>query len=267
MSSPEPYEVYAVRYARHEKRRWEIFLGGDPHDVPVPLDYYVWAVVGAAGTFVVDTGFDEATSARRGRPRMRCPSEGLAMIGVDHAQVRDVIISHMHYDHAGNEHLFPGATFHLQDLEMAFVTSRRMCHGAIAHAVEPDDVCAMVRRLFSGRLQFHGGSAELAPGISLHHIGGHTMGMQVVRVWTRRGWVVLASDAAHYYANIEEGRPFPIVHDLGEVLEGYRTLRALASSPRHVVPGHDPLVMERYPAARPGLEGIAVRLDVEPAGC
>ena len=122
----------------------------------------------------------------------------------------------------------------------------------------------MVRRLFSGRLRFHGESEALAPGLSLHHIGGHTMGMQAVRVWTRRGWVVLASDAAHYYANIEEGRPFPIVYNLGDVFDGYATMRRLASSPRHIVPGHDPLVMQRYPAARPGLEGIAVRLDVEP---
>jgi len=265
MSTPAPYEVYAVRYARHEKRTSEIFLGGDPHDAPVGLDYYVWAVVGDDGAAVViDTGFDETVSARRNRPRFRCPGEGLAMIGVDHARVHDVVITHMHYDHCGNHHLFPEATFHLHEKEMAYATGRHMCHGAIRFAYEAEDVCAMVRRLFSGRLRFHGESEALAPGLSLHHIGGHTMGMQAVRVWTRRGWVVLASDAAHYYANIEEGRPFPIVYNLGDVFDGYATMRRLASSPRHIVPGHDPLVMQRYPAARPGLEGIAVRLDVEP---
>jgi glyoxylase-like metal-dependent hydrolase (beta-lactamase superfamily II) len=267
MATPDPYEIYAVRYARHEKRTSEIFLGGDPHDAPIGLDYFVWAVVGADGTaIVVDTGFDEAVSARRNRPRLRCPGEGLAMVGVDHARVRDVVITHMHYDHCGNHHLFADATFHLHDLEMAYATGRHMCHGAIAHAYEAEDACAMVRRLFSGRLRFHDRSEELAPGVSLHHVGGHTMGMQAVRVWTRRGWVVLASDAAHYYANIEDGRPFPIIYNLGDVFEGYKTLRALASSPRHIVPGHDPLVMQRYPAAKPGLEGIAVRLDVEPSG-
>ncbi len=90
------------------------------------------------------------------------------------------------------------------------------------------------------------------------------MGLQAVRVWTRRGWVVLASDASHFYANMEQGRPFPIIYNLGDMLEGYRTLERLASSHRHIVPGHDPLVLERYPAAKPGLEGIAVRLDAEP---
>jgi glyoxylase-like metal-dependent hydrolase (beta-lactamase superfamily II) len=85
----------------------------------------------------------------------------------------------------------------------------------------------------------------------------------VVRVWTRRGWMVLASDASHFYANMEEGRAFPIMHSHEDTLAGYETMRKLASAPNAIIPGHDPLVLQRYPAARPGLEGIVVRLDVE----
>ena len=90
------------------------------------------------------------------------------------------------------------------------------------------------------------------------------MGLQVVRVRTRRGWVVVASDASHFYANMEQGRPYPILFNVGEMLEGFKTVRKLAESPRHVIPGHDPLVLTRYPAAKPGLEGIVARLDVDP---
>jgi glyoxylase-like metal-dependent hydrolase (beta-lactamase superfamily II) len=85
-----------------------------------------------------------------------------------------------------------------------------------------------------------------------------------VRVKTRRGHVVLASDAAHLYAHVTERRVFPVTYNVGDVLEGYETLMRLAESPDHVVPGHDPDVARRYPAARPGLEGNAVRLDVAP---
>jgi glyoxylase-like metal-dependent hydrolase (beta-lactamase superfamily II) len=127
-----------------------------------------------------------------------------------------------------------------------------------------EEVTAMVRRVYEGRVKFHDGDAQLAPGLSLHHIGGHTMGIQSVRVHTRVGWIVLASDATHLYANMDEVRPFPIVHDVGAVVDGYRRLRELADDPRCVVPGHDPLVMQRYSAAGPGLEGVAVRLDAEP---
>jgi len=264
MSDPECYEIYAIRYARHDRPARDNFLGGDPHDGPMPLDYFVWAIVNENRTIVLDTGFDAAAAKQRGREFLRCPGDGLKTIGIDPASIGDVIISHMHYDHAGNQDLFPNARFHLQDSEMAYCTGRCMCHGALSHSFSPDDVTGMVRRVFDGRVRFHDGAGELAPGITLHRIGGHTMGLQATRVMTKRGWVVLAADATHLYANMEQGRPYPVVHDVAAVLEGFDTLRRLAHSPDHIVPGHDPLVMERYPAAKAGLEGIVARLDVAP---
>jgi hypothetical protein len=141
-----------------------------------------------------------------------------------------------------------------------------MAHGALRHAYDVGDVTEMVRKVYGGRVAFHAGDDALAPGLTLHHIGGHTLGLQAVRAWTRRGWLVLASDAAHFYANIDEGRPFPIVHDVGAMLEGHRRLTALASAPELVIPGHDPLVLQRFPPARPDLAGWIARLDEGPAG-
>lgn len=264
MSALEPYELYAIRYAHHDRRASENFIGGDPHDGPMPLDYFVWAIVGQSKIFVLDTGFDAEMAKKRKRELLRNPGEGLKAIGVDPAKVEDVIISHMHYDHCGNYDLFPNARFHLQEREMQYGTGRYMCHPTMRFPYEADDVVALVRKVFAGRVQFHDGQSEVAPGLSLHHVGGHTMGLQVARVWTRRGWVVLASDASHLYANMNQGRPFPIVFNVGDMLEGHKTLQRLASSPNHVIPGHDPLVLKRYPAARPELEGAIVRLDLEP---
>src|SRR5271156_2841966 len=259
------YELFAIRYGHHDRTASANFIGGDPHDGPMPLDYFVWAIVGEKRNFIVDCGFDAEMGRKRERQFIRSPGEGLSALGVNPDQVEDVIISHMHFDHCGNHSLFPRARYHLQDRELAYCTGRYMCHPATRMPFEPDDVTAMVRRVFEGRVRFHDGAEELAPGVSLHHVGGHTMGMQIVRVQTQRGWVVLASDASHLYANIEQGRPFPVVHDVGDMLEGYETIRRLASSPNHIIPGHDPLVLKRYPVAAPRLEGIAVRLDVEPA--
>jgi glyoxylase-like metal-dependent hydrolase (beta-lactamase superfamily II) len=76
---------------------------------------------------------------------------------------------------------------------------------------------------------------------------------------------VLASDGSHYYSNMDKGRPFPVVASVTEMVDGWRRVRALASDVRHVVPGHDPLVMKKYRAPDARLEGIAVRLDAEPA--
>src|SRR5690606_6573392 len=131
-------------------------------------------------------------------------------------------------------------------------------------AFEADDVARMVKRVFAGRVQFHDGAAELAPGISLHRLGGHTKGLQCVRVATRRGYVVLASDASHFYAHMETGRAFPVLYNLAELLAGYDSWYRLASSTAHVIPGHDPLVLERYPAASDAMRGWVARVDLDP---
>jgi len=258
------YEIRAIKYARHARRSSENFLGGDSHDVDMPLNYYVWVVSSAARTLVVDTGFGEAMAATRGRQLLKPVAAGLQALGIGCETVADVIVTHMHYDHAGNIPLFPSARFHLQDREMAFATGRCMCHDLLRHGYEAEDVVTLVRCVFERRVEFHDGAAEIAPGIEVHHIGGHTKGLQAVRVRTARGWVVLASDASHFYAHLEQDRAFPVLYNLGDMLEGYRTLRRLATSPRHIVPGHDPAVMARYPVAGPGMEDWIVRLDVEP---
>jgi glyoxylase-like metal-dependent hydrolase (beta-lactamase superfamily II) len=265
-SSNDTYEVFAVRYATMKRKANENFIGGDPHEEASDLDYFVWLVRNDQRTFVIDTGFHEETGRKRNRFLLRQPVAGLRALGVDANTVRDVIITHMHYDHMGNFAQFPQARYHLQDAEMLYATGRHMTHNIFAHPYEVEEVCELVRAVHKGRVLFHDGDEELAPGISVHRIGGHTMGIQSVRVRTKIGWIVLASDATHFYANMDEVRPFPIVFNIGDMVQGFRRLKELADDPRFVVPGHDPLVMQRYPIAGAGLEGVAVRLDVEPRG-
>ncbi|MEZ5866679.1 MAG: N-acyl homoserine lactonase family protein [Geminicoccaceae bacterium] len=262
----ERYEVFAVRYGTVAARtRRENFMGLDPHETaPMPLDYYVWVVRNEARTIVVDTGFDHAEAAHRGRRLERLPREGLALVGVDTLTVEDVIVTHLHHDHAGTLGDFPAARFHLQEAEMAYVTGACMCYPALRMPFSVEHVCEMVRNVYSGRVVFHDGDAEVAPGVTVHRLGGHSKGIQCVRVQTERGPVVLASDTAHFYENVEQGKPFIITHDVEATLRGYDRLRKLAASPAHIVPGHDPLVLQRYPALDERLAGIVCRLDVAP---
>lgn len=258
------YEVFALKYAERDGRRPDHFVGGDPHDVPMSMDYFVWLIRNGERLVLVDTGFDAAMAQKRGRRLVRAPREALALLGVSAYDVWDVVITHLHNDHVGTFFDFPNARFHVQDREMAYVTGRHMRHAFLRRPFEADHVAGMVRMVFEDRVIFHDGEGQIGPGVSVHHIGGHTAGLQCVRVHTRRGWVVLASDASHYYEHMEAERCFPTTFHLGEVLEGYAKLRCLASSPRHIIPGHDPLVLKRYPAVSPELEGIAVRLDTDP---
>src|SRR5258708_944430 len=138
--------------------------------------------------FATSAGAHAGGAPRRGGRMIHPPERGLAPLGVEEKEVRDVVLTHLHYAHVGNFGFFPAATFHLQDEEMAYATGRHMAQGFFNYAYEADEVAAMVREVYKGRVCFHDGDAELAPGLSLHRIGGHTKGLQAVRVRTRIGW-------------------------------------------------------------------------------
>ena len=129
---------------------------------------------------------------------------------------------------------------------MQFATGASMRFRVFRHSYCVDNVCSLVRLVYSDRLAFHDGDYDLAPGVSVHLVGGHTHGLQIVRIRTRRGYVVLASDAAHYLENLRARSPFPIVCDVAEMLRGYERIESLADSEEHIVAGHDPMVVERY---------------------
>ncbi|WP_159349302.1 N-acyl homoserine lactonase family protein [Roseomonas harenae] len=243
------WEAYALRYASHERTVQANFLHPpDPHDAPMPMDFFIWLLRDGAGReIVVDTGFSADTADRRSRRLIRPVDEVLRGVGTEPDGVSDVILTHLHYDHAGNLGLFPRSRLHLQDREMAFATGRNMCFGCIRQAFEVEDVVAMVRAVHADRAVFHDGEGEVAPGVTLHRVGGHTDGLQMVRVDTARGPLVLAGDASHYYANMERENPFPIVFDLGAMAQGWRTARRLARGDESlIIPGHDPEVLRRF---------------------
>lgn len=262
--APEPYEVYALRYARHDGRRsGENYLGEDPHDdASVDFDFYIWVLRNAQRTIVVDTGFTPEMAARRRRTYLHSPLALLRELDIDPASVSDVVITHMHYDHAGNIGGFPQARFHLQEAEMAYCTGRCMCHDVLRKPFEARDVAAAIEKLYAGQVRFVDGDQPIAPGVGVHLLGGHTAGLQVVRVLTARGHLVLASDAAHYWDNLRARRPFPIVLDVARMLDAHQRIEALADGPDHIIPGHDPGVRLRFPAWN-GHEDI-VRLHAEP---
>lgn len=230
----------------------------------MPMDYFVWAAVSPQHTFVIDTGFSHALAAKLGRSLLRCPIETLPSIGIDPTTVSDVILTHLHYDHAGNLGRFPQARFHLQKRELEFAVGPYLRYERLAFAFDVEQIVEAVRLSFARRIVFHDGDAEIAPGLSLHLAGGHSHGLQFVRAHTRRGWVVIASDVSHFDENILSERPFPIAFHIGDMLDGFTKVRALADSADHIVSGHDPAVMARYPNASKELDGVAVRLDLPP---
>ncbi|WP_439597749.1 N-acyl homoserine lactonase family protein [Falsiroseomonas sp.] len=256
------WEVHALRYATDGARRanqW--FLGGSGGDAAMPIAYHAFLLRGPGGVIAMDTAADAARCARYGKADFRALGDALAALGTAPGGVRTVIQTHLHWDHAGQPGLFPNATFHLQAREMAHVTGPAMRHAVLRAGYETADINAATDLLHAGRLVLHKGEVRLADGMTLHHVGGHTDGLQVVRVHTRRGWMCLATDAVAHRANLERRIPFPAVFHVGDALDAFETVLALADAPDLVIPGHDPWVTEAHAASAAGTQGWLARLD------
>ena len=257
------WEVFAIKYAdRNARTRADSFIFDDNHDAPHAMDYFMWLLRRGDEVILVDTGYDDAEAAARDRPIRLDPVTALAPFGIAPQDVDHIIVTHLHYDHAGGLHLFPNAKLHLQAAEMAYATGPCMCHDTLRMPFTAGHVCEAVKRLYSGKVVFYDGEAEVAEGVTVHCIGGHSRGLQCVRVRTQAGWMVLASDAAHFYENLTARKPFPIVVDLQDMLDGFATLERLASAPSLIIPGHDPLVRAYFPSA---MADHIFRLDHGPA--
>ncbi len=258
------YEVIAVRYGTLISRRsalyfdWEAY--GEP-DAEERLDYFFYVLRHGGDTIVLDTGFHPDEGRRRGRTCLIHPRDALIELGIDPGEVSRVIVSHLHYDHIGNLDLFPRARVHVPERELSFWTSDIARQTQFAQHIEPAAISRLVGLEHENRIDRYDGTAHLAPGLRAITVGGHSPGQQVFVVETAGDPVVLASDAAHFYEELDYDRPLGIVVNLVEMYRAYEMLRNLGQDLNAVVvPGHDPRVTERFEALSGAPDGLAFRL-------
>jgi len=243
--------VYALQYAaRTASVRGEHFHGYTPtcHE-HYPIDYFVWAICRPDDVVLVDAGFTRQAALERGnRTYLADPAELLGLLGRNAGEVSTLVLSHLHYDHTGHVAGFPAATIHLQAREHTFWNGPFAERGVHAHLHTAGDVVTVNELIDAGRVVMHDGDITIDPQVSAHLVGGHTPGMQVVRVETDDGPVVLAADASHFYENIEEDKPYAILTDLPAMYAAFDRLKDLAGDGGVIVPGHDPRVRDRHEA-------------------
>jgi len=261
--TPDVFAVYALRYAGRTGRRGELFCGydqqsGDAHEVA----YYVWLAVSATHTVLIDAGLRPDTAAPvPGLRYLASPTDTLAGLGIDRADVGHVVLSHLHYDHTGTARDFTTARYVVQRSELDYWTGPKAARIIRERwLVSEDDLARLSAAHAAGRVDLVDGDAEVLPGLSVHLVGGHTAGLQVVRVRTTRGHMVLASDASHFYENLEDDRPFPVMHCTPAAYGAFDRLAALADGPELIVPGHDPAVLVRHAVGSDSPDAVVARL-------
>jgi glyoxylase-like metal-dependent hydrolase (beta-lactamase superfamily II) len=244
------YQAYAVRFATIPGFRVRSLVAGADSSRRLDIAMMVWPLVGPRGDIVlVDAGFSRQKFMTQWKPQEYVtPDSALRRAGLDPARVTDIVITHIHWDHADGVERFPGARIWLQREEFEYYVG---ADGSARRPAIDQEVAAMYRRLFNeGRIRFaDGDSAEVAPGIRVHTGGKHTFASQFVSARTAAGTVVIASDNAYLYENLEQRRPIAQTLDSLSNLAAQQRMLRLAARPGLVVPGHDPAVFARLSPA------------------
>jgi glyoxylase-like metal-dependent hydrolase (beta-lactamase superfamily II) len=256
-------EVLAVKYGHRVATRAESYLNfhlyGEP-DAGLDIDYYFWVIRDGGRVVLVDTGFAPEAGDRRRRAHYGTPVQALPALGIEPDDVGAIVITHAHWDHVGNVRQFPRAQLVMTEAEYAFWTSPLAARAHFAAHAEPTEIALLEKAREEDRLTLFTGQHTLGTGIELIEVGGHTPGELIASVATPDGGAaVLASDALHFYEEIERDRPFAILADLPAMYRAYDTLAQLARQPRtNLVAGHDPLVRTRFARRDAALSAIEV---------
>jgi glyoxylase-like metal-dependent hydrolase (beta-lactamase superfamily II) len=259
-AQPAPqYEIYAIRYATIKDFAVNGLVAGADPARKMDIAMMVWLVQGGGRNILVDSGFYREQFFKQwpGITDFVKPSEAIARLGLKPEDITDLIITHMHWDHADGMDLFPKARVWIQKDELEYYAGSgwqsRRTHGGI----DPDDVLAAVKLNMQGRVGLVNGDAqEILPGITCYLGGKHTYASQYVSVRTAAGLVVLASDNMYLYENMDKHVPIAATLDADSNLRAQDRMKQMAASPRLVIPGHDPAVMTRFPNPVPGVAKI-----------
>jgi len=256
------WEVLALRYAARPVTRSGVFHRYEEYhepDGPQEMTYYLWLLRRPGQTILVDSGYSAAGGARRGRGHLVAPLDALAAVGVAPGDVDLVVNTHLHYDHTGHLAAFAGVPLAVNATELSAWTSPLARRTQFAAHVEPDEIAAVAAR---DDLVLMGAEHAVAPGVTAFEVGGHSFGQTILLVEGEQAPVVLASDAVHFYEELERDRACAVLVDLKRVYRAYDRVRELtAEHDARVLAGHDPLVMDRFPR----LPGAAADLGVRVA--
>ncbi|MCI0527865.1 MAG: N-acyl homoserine lactonase family protein [Nitrospira sp.] len=255
-STDKTCEIYALKLGEITRDTSFVVYLTD-FGIPITTFYYVWCIKGSDQIVLVDTGFTSQVPQSQVVRNVTSPVDQLAKIGIDAREISTVVISHLHWDHAGGHSFFPNATFYIQKREFEFFTENPLGkYKPFTKVSHREDLEQLVKLKEAGQVKIVDGAAHIAPGISIMLAPGHTPGLQVTLVNTARGIASISSDCGHLFRNFEEEIPSSIITDMVTWLESYRRIKGVVSSPDLIFPGHDALMISRYPNVAEGVSRL-----------
>jgi glyoxylase-like metal-dependent hydrolase (beta-lactamase superfamily II) len=265
VSGSQTYEVVIVKYGTRRAMRSDVFLNypiyGEP-DAPIEMDYFFWLIRNDARTIVVDTGFSQAGGAVRKRTMLIDPREAFEALRVRPQDEPVVVVTHAHYDHIGNLSYFARSPIVVARQEIEFWSGPYGRRAQFRHSVEDAELDGLRAAAAGGRVTVFDERLTLADGVEIVRVGGHTPGQSVITVRTTAGDVLLASDAVHYYEEYERDMPFVSAANLVDMYTAFDATRGMLGDGRvsHLVTGHDPDTLRRFPAGGGPLAGATASI-------
>jgi glyoxylase-like metal-dependent hydrolase (beta-lactamase superfamily II) len=249
------YEVFAIRFGVIPQFRVSGLIAGADAARRLDIPVMVWLLKGHGRTVLVDSGFHQQRFVDQWKVQnFRSPADAVLAAGVKPEEVTDIIVTHAHWDHAGGLDLFPKATVWIQKDEYTYYTGEAWHARNTRGGIDEEHMLTLVRINMQGRVRFvNGDDQEILPGIRCYTGGRHTHASQYVGVQTAGGTAVVTSDNMYLYENLEKKVPIAQTIDAASNLKAQQRIRALASDPALIVPGHDPLVFERYTKIADGI--------------
>ncbi|HJZ66778.1 MAG TPA: N-acyl homoserine lactonase family protein [Blastocatellia bacterium] len=258
-TSTPTYKVYAISYAVIPDFPVASLVAGADRTRKLDIQMMVWLLKGSNGAnILVDSGFYRDKFFRQWKVKdFVKPSEAISKVGLKPEDINDLIITHMHWDHADGMDLFPKARVWIQQDEYAYYTGEAWQPGGSHGGVDAEDVLVLVSLNTQGRVRLvKGDDQEAIDGIRVYTGGRHTYASQFVTVNTRSGTAVIASDNLYLYENLDKHAAIAQTWDAASNLKAQERMKQLASNPRLIIPGHDPAVFTRFPAPGGGVAKI-----------
>lgn len=257
-------QVLSVKYAERQVRRSEVFHDYGSYGLPdaiLDMDYNFWVIRDADGITLLDTGYDVPARDWLGEIPVTPTPDCLRLLDIEPSSVTRVITSHFHYDHIGYLGLFTEAEVVSGGAEHDYWFGKRALGALAGEFTTEADLAVVERAQRDGRLRLVRGAERVSDSIAVRPVGGHCPGELLAAVRTEREPLLLASDAAHFYEQIEHEWPFFAFTDLAEMRAALTLINQLARDfGATVVPGHDARTRQRFPALPGPAAEVAVVL-------